>query len=632
MAEWSRATTDLTISESMNAQPDAHNHIPSSDCYRFTWGDYAALSYVWGDETNTRTIFVDGHEMEVTQNLEEALQAFCSQSEFQSSFKLWVDAICINQRDNEERGRQVRRMREIYGHAWTVIAWLGGEHQGSTQAIQLVQDLSERTHCGNELEARLWEDPGYLGTGSWRALNQLMERQYWCRLWIIQEIVMGASAMVIRCGTSSIDWTSFCAGIGLLQENLWIVKNKILKHEGQTGKGWSTASLHLVYRDLSVLSQHDSGHISLAFWRILDIASFAECRDPRDKVYGLVGLMESHITSRVSPDYNLPPSAVYTEIARSFIQAYANLEPIREGNPWGPTNTPSWVADWRWQGRRPLARIENHLWGPSWLSGKATQEASAHIPYQASGQSKCEVTFSDALLLTCTGCIVDSISALSARGWGYFNWDVRTITQDDQWTSWYGSDTETSKALYRTLVADRVGRGQRSSEHHSAILNLPSTFGAAQPQFTALGWTWLAAQEEYYFRWESWRGANRNFRVGHKRLHDYFSDQIPSDASEYDFTEVYSCFDRTSQKRRFMLTNNGFMGWAPDNVFGPPDAQTEAGDLIAILFSCSTPIVIRPHGEYFKVVGEAYVQGLMDGEAMELLESGKAKSRSLTFC
>jgi hypothetical protein len=523
-------------------------------------------------------------------------------------------------------------MREIYGNAWTVIAWLGGEQHGSTQAIQLVQDLSERTHCGHELEGILWQDPGYLGTGGWSALNKLMERRYWYRLWIIQEIVMGASAMVIRCGTSSIDWTLFCAGIGLLQENLWIVKDKILDHEGNCREIWHTTSLHLVYRDLSVLSQHDSAHTGLAFGRILDIANSANCRDPRDKVYGLAGLMESHITSRVSPDYNLPPSVVYAEVAKSFIQGYENLEPIREGNPWGPTQTPSWVADWRWPGRRPLSRIENPLWGPSWLSGKEIHDSWAHIPYKASGQSRYEVTFSSNLLLACTGFIVDSISGLSARGCGYFDWDAGTITQADQWTSSYGNNRETLKALFRTLVADRVGRGQRSSEHHSAILYLPSTFGAAKPQFTALGWTWLGAQKGYYFRWEKWRVANMNFRLGHKRLHDYFSDQIPFDASEYDFTEVYSCFDRTSQKRRFMLTHNGYMGWAPDNIFGSRDAQTKSGDLIAILFGCSTPIVIRPHGEYFKVVGEAYVQGLMDGEAMELLESEKVKARSFTFC
>jgi hypothetical protein len=66
--------------------------------------------------------------------------------------------------------------------------------------------------------------------------------------------------------------------------------------------------------------------------------------------------------------------------------------------------------------------------------------------------------------------------------------------------------------------------------------------------------------------------------------------------------------------------------------FGSRNAQTKSGDLIAILFGCSTPIVIRPHGKYFKVVGEAYVQGLMDGKAMEMLESGKVKARSFTFC
>jgi hypothetical protein len=95
MAEWSRATTDSTISESMNDQPDIYSHIPSLDCYRFAWGDYTALSYVWGDETKTRTTFINGHEVAVTQNLEEALRAFRLQSEFQSGFKIWVDAICL---------------------------------------------------------------------------------------------------------------------------------------------------------------------------------------------------------------------------------------------------------------------------------------------------------------------------------------------------------------------------------------------------------------------------------------------------------------------------------------------------------------------------------------------------------
>jgi len=104
------------------SEDEQHNRVPSESSYRFNWGDYAALSYVWGDENETATIMVNGQKREVTTNLETALRAFCRKSEFGDGFKLWVDAISINQNDLEERGRQVSRMREIYSTAWTVVA------------------------------------------------------------------------------------------------------------------------------------------------------------------------------------------------------------------------------------------------------------------------------------------------------------------------------------------------------------------------------------------------------------------------------------------------------------------------------------------------------------------------------
>ena len=107
---------------------------------------------------------------------------------------------------------------------------------------------------------------------------------------------------------------------------------------------------------------------------------------------------------------------------------------------------------------------------------------------------------------------------------------------------------------------------------------------------------------------------------------------MPVDASEYDYSEVYSCFDRTLNKRRFMATANGRFGWATDNVFGAEGEQVKQGDLIAVLFGCSAPLLIRPAGPYYHVLGEAYVQGLMDGEAVGLLREGKIRRQQFTFC
>ena len=619
-------------------QDAMENRVPRSNGYRFLWGDYAALSYVWGDEDVTSKIVVNGQETQVTRNLEVALRAMCGRPDFETRYKLWVDALCINQRDYGERERQVRKMHNIYGNAWAVIAWLGEEENESGKAINLIEALAKagREDRGHELEARLTKEPNYLGNGSWIALHELMQRPYWTRLWIIQEIVLGSSGVVIRCGNNFIDWKSFCAGIGVLFKHLWIVKDSLLERElylrkSSTDPRWITESLHFVYRDLRVLSQYEEqGGDRLGFGRLLDIANDACSSDIRDKVYGLVGIMDPVIAKQLAPDYRIDPSRLFSVVAKAFILTYGNLEPLRDCNPWGETPTPSWAADWTWDGRHRYSRLDTPVWvwGPF-----GDQEAAARISYCASGNTLPEASFSDDNLhLTCQGFVIDRISGLTARGDGYDSWSADSIVQPENGKSIYGNAVDTKKALFCALVADRVGNGQRASDRHAAILSLPSTFRSAKPQFRKLGWKWLASQEGYYFRWEEWRLANKRFRLGNRLLSSYFTNKIPDGASEYDYTDVYTCFDRTCQSRWFMTTSNGYLGWAPDNIYGSGEDQTRKGDLISIIFGCSMPIVIRPHGKLFKIVGEAYVQGLMDGEAMRFLESGDCQVQDFTFC
>jgi hypothetical protein len=203
---------------------------------------------------------LNGHEVLVTANLEAALRAFRSGCEFHGRFKLWVDALCINQENFEERARQIKMMRDIYGSAWSVVAWLGEESRQSDAAIQLVADLAvfKAAGCIEQLAAYLQADPHFYGTAHWMALQHLMDRPYWFWLWIIQEVIMGSTATWIRCGKATIDWTTF-----VLQEYLWLVKDHCLQMDVMAAKAnvqrvWCTTSLHLVYQDLSVLSQRFS--------------------------------------------------------------------------------------------------------------------------------------------------------------------------------------------------------------------------------------------------------------------------------------------------------------------------------------------------------------------------------------
>jgi hypothetical protein len=638
LANW--ACVRCPVKPLASSEQDAmDSRIPMSGGYRFQWGDYAALSYVWGDENMTSTIVVNGRETQVTRNLEAALRVLRGRPDFENRFRLWVDALCINQADYEERGNQVRKMRNIYGNAWTVIAWLGEEENESEKAINLIDDLSSvgREGRGQELERKLTEDPNYLGNGCWLALHELIQRPYWTRLWIIQEIALGSSGVLIRCGNSSINWTSLCAGIEVLFNHLWTVKDQLLAHDSalcnNSIRGWKTPSLHFVYKDLRFLSLcEEQGGDRLNFGRLLDIANIASSRDIRDKVYGLVGIMDTEIAEQLVPDYSMDPPSTFTAVAKIFILTYSNLEPLRESNPWGKTQTPSWAADWTWDGRLPYSRPE---WPPFWLPSNVVQDTvrSIKCSYHASGKTLPKASFSnDGFHLTCRGFLIDKIAGLSARGFGFFSWLEESIIQSDSGKSKYGDVVSTSKALYLALVADRVWNGEKASDRHEAILSIPSTFLAAEPQFRKRGWKSMAGRMSYYYRWERWRLANREFRIGGQRLHNYFSDRIPNNASEYDYTETYSCFDRTSKGRLLMTTANGYLGWAPDNIYGNKEDQTKKGDLICIIFGCSTPIVIRPHGKLFKVVGEAYIQGLMDGEAMNFLESGLYHIQDFTFC
>jgi hypothetical protein len=426
----------------------------------------------------------------------------------------------------------------------------------------------------------------------------------------------------------------------VLQEHLWLVKDRCLLNEvtaaaGNIAPAWSTGSLHLVYRDLSHLNRKTASEKArkLSLGRLLDLACRSDASDPRDKVYALIGLMPISVANLLQPDYTLPTAEVYLLATKAFMQAFENLDSLREANPWGPTGCPSWVADWLWEGRALAwsGRIDAPVWGPSYLFPWRT-ENSKYAPYNASRDSRPSANFLAGRLLSCRGFVVDTISGLSAREVTYFSWESDSVRSADHFGSAYGSYENTAEAISRTLIADRDAYGQKANARHVAILHLPSVFELAEPQFQERGWTWLAGQKGYYFRWAGFRHSNRDFRLGELFFDDFFQEEIDADASEVDVSGVYTCFDRSSQRRRFMTTVGGYVGWAPDNMHSGPNEQTRVGDLIVILLGCSTPLAIRPRGNYYQVLGEAYVHGMMDGEAMDDIDQGKYQLSTLTFC
>ncbi|KAF8846783.1 hypothetical protein BDZ45DRAFT_539472, partial [Acephala macrosclerotiorum] len=85
--------------------------------------DYLALSYVWGNPSNTLSIIVEGSGVDITVNLQHALEAVLVDNS--ANHPIWVDAICINQADDAEKSEQVRMMHRIFARAETTLAWTG---------------------------------------------------------------------------------------------------------------------------------------------------------------------------------------------------------------------------------------------------------------------------------------------------------------------------------------------------------------------------------------------------------------------------------------------------------------------------------------------------------------------------
>ena len=102
---------------------------PLSDC-----PDFEALSYCWGDAAIRTPIICNGRQLLVTLNLESALYYLRLHTEPRT---LWVDAICINQGDTQERNGQVRIMRSIYQRAERTVIWLGEPTKTSWLAFEL---------------------------------------------------------------------------------------------------------------------------------------------------------------------------------------------------------------------------------------------------------------------------------------------------------------------------------------------------------------------------------------------------------------------------------------------------------------------------------------------------------------
>ncbi|KAI0434410.1 heterokaryon incompatibility protein-domain-containing protein [Xylaria sp. FL1042] len=313
---------------------------------------FQALSYTWGAPTFTETLLVDkAYFLRITPNLRDALRRFRLPS---GTRRLWVDAVCINQQDEEEKGKQIPFMNVIYRGASTVLVWLGNY---PTQAACLTSINSYPRLVGRE------RGPGSrVGRQEHSELlmsiSSLVELPWFSRRWIVQEAVLNPDVLLCCCD-QELSWVRLASCLGMISSPPPDAKSlNTLLAMANLWRQW-------VFNGDVVRNN--------GIFDLLEAFDNFQCFDDRDRLFALGGLATDVSMGRSSSpgvlplhvDYTADTESVYTRFCRDVLE-YTN-EPMkhamlrsslaRSSNGRNKNNLPSWAPDWRLPAtRKPFFR------------------------------------------------------------------------------------------------------------------------------------------------------------------------------------------------------------------------------------------------------------------------------------
>ncbi|KAJ4221509.1 hypothetical protein NW759_006758 [Fusarium solani] len=556
---------------------------------------YEALSYCWGTATGQKNISVNGHGFPVGPNLYSALKNL---REANQPRCMWIDAICINQTDNNEKNVQVPLMREIYETCQRAVIWLGPSNFLTRRAFRVLKVLLEYSHawplgftrvsvdCWRHAEHNLGQTTGRTAASDRRlnenwfwdriydalAFEYLWNRQWFSRVWILQEATVSPDA-IVKCGEDEISWSH------LTDYWSWNSKADIIPTHAEAPfvnrVSWK--------RDLAM-------DLFIAF--ALNEASSAT--NPRDKIYGVLAFVRKRDYIGITVDYSKDAADVYLDFTTAVLKARPDLGVLvrsRGVRPNSKTNLPSWSLDWE--------HDQMQQWW-SWTYSGHNHRASIPSPARATKDSKAEVEFiENDKVLGLLGAEVDEVVAV---GLG--------MPDADEW-AW----TQTFRAY---LTWREVAQLDSADVYEPTGQPRREMFWRTMKWFTLYNPVRVEDENAQFDAFDN--RVVRLTRFLPKRL---FGNQVGAAlltlwdtllsvgaTVRFYTTDPSWLFDASAGWGRAMFrTSSGYVG------LGLPNLQP--GDRIFLVNGCKAPMAFRPSGNRWKVVGETYVHGIMSGEAFD---------------
>lgn len=567
---------------------------------------YNALSYTWGYPVFSRRLFIGDAFLDVTPSLHDCLQHLGGYV----GTRIWIDALCINQVDNEEKSHQVQGMARVYRQAAQVLIWLGTSADGSDEAMRGISAYGKEASEAGILNFKpehfaAWPDVGEEeelvrtrdkllelmkqaadaeGDDSRVedrlprvAFAKLTHRSYFTRVWVRQEITLARNAAVI-CGKymttvehchalvlfygllipwEVLEWqagrmTRF-PGPFSLEELMAAPSPRELQITAVASDAIGSAlSGRRRYRSRGPEPLHRLLQQSYVGWS----RDIPQCKDPRDKIWGLAGLVSDLDELGLEVNYRNSVEEVYEATARALLRQ-GRVDMLK----WCRSeqlNSPSWVPDWA----RPIQS--------PWSDDAAT------TLFKATGE-KSQPSSQDDMVpgsISLQGVLVDTIS------------EVGSVWRAD-------SDKDFDHGACETMMKELIPFLEKSRYQEDKKMDALWRIPIGDKELPESSPYWIRATE---------------------RSEKQFLALVSSEASSESTYSYQTCMGYNPMARP-VASEQGFVG------LGTSDAQP--GDVIVLLLGGSTPFILRPRTdvqEGYLLLGEAYIYGCMDGELVEKID------------
>jgi hypothetical protein len=495
-------------------------------------------------------------------------------------------------------------MHLVFSRAEEVVVWLGEESETSGTAMHMIDILSEhpkgRLYWGNARGERceysssvsLHEEGNIngktLGFGNlyegeldeWfvESVVDLMNRPWWNRVWILQEIVLAKKGQV------------FCGGRSLPWDDMELAMTRLAESSDHHVRTRQILRKHHTLRDMLLITElrgilrERSCKIPLLY--LLYMQTERKATDPRDRIHAMRGLTTEDWHALGAPDYTKSVAQVYLETTLQMISQTGSLDVL--SHVWEPNHKlgqPSWVPNWA---SEKLGRVLRLSPGEEGL-------------FRAAGASRAKFQHSGKFL-TLVGILIDSVNETAEpldyetefekfwRGW------VKMFRMDSDPYRPYVGGRDFCNAFWRTLICNMNLWSERDENGQQVYRQAPE-----QDRLAFLVWTG---------RMDPPKDFLKDHPSKHRRTMEFIKNYR---------TRVFG----QMRNRRLFMTTKGYLGSAP--------ISTKLGDKVCVLLGGATPFVVRPEGDCYKLVGECYVQGLMDGEVMHALKQGRYELQDFKF-